>query len=59
MKIILASGSPRRRELIHYITDDFEVCISDADETLPYSIDPYKAAQYLSVKKAEAAAKKY
>ncbi|MGN0629738.1 MAG: Maf family protein, partial [Ruminococcus sp.] len=33
--------------------------ISDADETLPDSIAHYEAAQYLSVKKAEAAAKKY
>lgn len=59
MKIYLASGSPRRRELMHYITDDFEVCTSDADETLPKGIDPYEAAQYLSAKKAAAAAKNY
>lgn len=59
MKTILASGSPRRRELMHYITDDFEVCISDADETLPDNILPYEAAQYLSAIKAESAAKQY
>lgn len=56
MKIILASGSPRRRELMHYITDDFEVCTSNADETIPKTIDPYKAAEHLSVQKALAVA---
>ncbi len=56
MKIILASDSPRRKELMHYITDDFEVCTSNADETLPQAIDPYKAAEYLSIQKASAVA---
>ena len=31
-KIILASASKRRSELMHYITDDFSVCISEVDE---------------------------
>ncbi|MDE5753162.1 MAG: Maf family protein [Oscillospiraceae bacterium] len=26
MSIILASGSPRRQELLQLITDDFELC---------------------------------
>lgn len=32
MKIILASASPRRRELLHSIFDDFEVCAGRFDE---------------------------
>ncbi|MEG1706120.1 MAG: Maf family protein, partial [Clostridia bacterium] len=32
MKIILASTSPRRRELFHLVTDDFEVIPSFAEE---------------------------
>ena len=33
MKIILASASPRRKELLGYITKDFEVMVSNADES--------------------------
>lgn len=32
MKIILASASPRRKELMHKITDDFEIITADVDE---------------------------
>ena len=31
MKIVLASGSPRRRELLSLITENFAVCPADAD----------------------------
>ena len=34
MKIVLASGSPRRRELLSLITENFTVCPADADESL-------------------------
>ncbi len=54
MKIILASGSPRRRELIHMITDDFIVEVSDAKEILPDEIGAEQAAEYLAAVKAEA-----
>lgn len=59
MALILASGSPRRRELMHLITDDFTVKTTDADETLPADIDPAKAAEFLAVQKAKAAAELY
>ena len=39
MKLILASQSPRRRELMGLFGIPFEVCVSDADETM----DPEKA----------------
>ena len=32
MELILASGSPRRRELLSLYTTDFTVCVSDFDE---------------------------
>ena len=31
MKIVLASGSPRRRELLSLITENFAVCPADAE----------------------------
>ena len=31
--LILASGSPRRRELLSLYTTDFTVCVSDFDES--------------------------
>jgi hypothetical protein len=33
--IVLASGSPRRQELLKLVTEDFEICPVDADETIP------------------------
>ena len=34
MRIILASGSPRRKELLELITPKFEVLVSGIDEKL-------------------------
>ena len=50
---ILASQSPRRRELMKYITNDFEVRVSDVDETLPEGMTPAEAVLYLSRIKAQ------
>lgn len=36
--IILASKSPRRKELLSLITDDFTVDSAEVDETLPCDI---------------------
>ena len=41
--IILASKSPRRHELMKYITEDFIVKSADTDETLPKGISPEDA----------------
>ena len=59
MKLILASASPRRRELMKYISCDFEAISTDCDETLPKDIKPAAAAEYLATVKAKAAAEKY
>lgn len=58
MKIILASGSPRRRELMKLITEDFTAVSADADETVPEGIPPLLASEYLSNIKALAASLK-
>lgn len=53
MKMILASQSPRRKELLGYISKEFEIRVSDIDETLPYDMSPKDAVEYLSRIKAE------
>ncbi len=50
--IILASGSPRRQELLRLITSDFAVESADIDETVRSSIDLEKYPEYLALKKA-------
>lgn len=52
-KIILASASPRRRELLTQIGLDFEVVISETEEKIT-STEPAKVAEELSTQKAEA-----
>lgn len=58
-KIILASASPRRQELLKYIVPEFEVKPADIDETLPADVPPEKAAEFLAVQKAKHTAKQY
>lgn len=55
-EIILASGSPRRRELLNQIGIDFTVITSDADE-ITTEKSPEKIVMQLSSLKAEAVAK--
>ena len=51
--IILASKSPRRRELLSLITTDFIVKSADADETLSENPSPREAVERLSLIKAK------
>lgn len=53
--LILASGSPRRRELLSLMGLDFEICPADVDEHL--TGHPSQVVAILAEKKAEAAAK--
>jgi len=55
MRIILASGSPRRRELLTQIGLEYEVIVSNADENVDCS-DPAKMVEELSFIKAKAVA---
>lgn len=57
--IILASASPRRRELISKIAENYRVEVSSAEEILPEGIDALKAPEYLAELKADAVAKDY
>lgn len=52
-KIILASASPRRRELLTQIGLDFEVVVSETEEKIT-STEPAKVVEELSTQKAEA-----
>ncbi len=52
-KVILASNSPRRRELLHSILPEFEIAPSrNVDESYPDDLPALKVAEYLSQKKA-------
>ena len=57
--LILASASPRRKELLSLITEDFKIIPSGAEETVPDGIPPEKQPEYLARLKAEDIAKKY
>ena len=54
MELILASGSPRRRELMALITQDYTVITSDVDESEITADTPAHLAQSLATAKAEA-----
>lgn len=52
-KLILASNSPRRKELLAGLDMPFEVkVIPGIDESYPESLDVYEVAQYIAYKKA-------
>ena len=53
MRIILASGSPRRKQLMKLIGIDFEVLVTNVDE--PITDDAYMLVRELSMRKNQAA----
>lgn len=58
-RIVLASASPRRRELIRLITDDVLCVPSGEDETLPDGISASEVPLYLAKLKAQSVASSY
>lgn len=56
MRIVLASGSPRRLELLRSLGLDFEVVPADIDETPHRSESPEALVKRLSISKASAVA---
>ena len=56
MAIILASASPRRRELLKFITEDFTVRVSDAEEVTDPDLSAEETVKSLAVIKGEAVA---
>ena len=56
-KIVLASGSPRRRELLTRMgIADFDVRVPETEETYPPNLSPQETVEYISREKARAAA---
>ena len=54
MKLILASQSPRRRELMGLFQIPFEVCVADVDETMDPAKGPFAEVARVSHLKATA-----
>lgn len=54
MRYILASKSPRRRELLGEIIKDFEIITREVDESLPEGIHPREGVEMLAVRKGSA-----
>lgn len=56
-QIILASSSPRRRELLERIgVTDFQIRVPEVEEFFPEGLTPPQVVEYISREKAEAAA---
>lgn len=53
MKVILASGSPRRKELLKMVVPEFEVIVSGAEECLADNLSPEEQATNLAYIKAK------
>lgn len=54
MKLVLASKSPRRSEILKNAGIDFTVRVADADETIPEGTKPEDAVVFLAARKAMA-----
>lgn len=59
MQLILASGSPRRKELLGILGIPFEVAVSHAKEVIHEDMLPEKSAEQLALIKAKDVAQKY
>lgn len=58
-KIILASNSPRRKELIKLLGYPFEICSREVEELINPQLPPEENVKHLAKLKAEAVAKDY
>ena len=54
-RLTLASGSPRRRELIRRISDDVDILVTDVDESVPERTPPDVMVRDVALRKAVAA----
>lgn len=52
-RIILASKSPRRQELLGKLDIKFDIQALDIDETFPPELDPFKVPEYLARLKSD------
>lgn len=53
-KIILASGSPRRKQLLEWAEVEFEICVQPTDEIVLPHLSPAEAAIDIAEQKAKA-----
>jgi len=56
-KIILASQSPRRKQLLEWAEIPFEIVVSETDESYPVGLSPDKVAMHIARNKALAVQK--
>lgn len=54
-KLILASNSPRRKEILEKSGFSFEILSIDVDESYPSDLDVTQVAEYIALKKANSA----
>ena len=54
MNLLLASNSPRRKELLTQLGYQFDIVKIDVDESYPSDLKPHEIAEYVSAKKAKA-----
>jgi septum formation protein len=54
MKVILASKSPRRREILGTVLNEFNIEVAECDESLPSSVHPREGVRELAERKGEA-----
>ena len=54
MRYILASKSPRRKELMKFISSDFLIAVEDIDEESSYKYSPIEAVKDIAKRKGEA-----
>ena len=52
--LILASGSPRRQDLLKELGVPFEICVKPVAEVYPQNLSGHKISDYLSILKANA-----
>lgn len=53
IKVILGSQSPRRKELLASLDINFDVVIKSIDESIPSSVPPAQAAEYIALQKLD------
>ena len=54
MRVILASASPRRKELLGTVCESFEIIVSSADETVSADVHPKDSVRILAERKGRA-----
>lgn len=53
-EILLASNSPRRKQLVNEMDLTFTIIQQDVDESFPEDLDKSKVAEYIAIKKSKA-----